>query len=361
MSNLSELKLEEWHFRTDAALDWIDRSVQVTGGGSSHSRRLLLGWSKAYPETTGYLIETLLSYSRIKNNERWLRLAEDCLQWLLGVQLPSGAFPGLLAGNTRPSVFNTAQIMFGLMAGATETTLREASLKALKKAHLWMLEMLEADGAWSNHAYVPGFVPSYYTRAVWPVLRAGDLLQMPETEGLMKKALHFYAGRFLPNNAIRDWGFRSGEPAFTHTIAYTLEGFWECAIVLQETEIQNLTLSSMSRLLEERQKADGKTAGRFDEQWRGDLRFICATGNCQLSVLSRKMGKNTAEPSFIQASDQLLAEILPAQNTGRDPDFRGALPGSVPVWGRYLPMRYPNWGVKFFLDAMEGYYQDRFQ
>ena len=106
---------DKWALRTDAALAWLRRSIEVTGGqGSSHSWSPLFGWAKAYPETTGYLIETLLDYVVLKDDDSLRELAFQCANWLVSIQLPNGSFPGLLAGNKEPSVFNTAQILFGL-------------------------------------------------------------------------------------------------------------------------------------------------------------------------------------------------------------------------------------------------------
>jgi len=34
------------------------------------------------------------------------------------------------------------------------------------------------------------------------------------------------------------------------------------------------------------------------------------------------------------------------------PHVRGALKGSHPLYGRYLFGTYPNWAVKFFMDAL---------
>jgi len=30
----------------------------------------------------------------------------------------------------------------------------------------------------------------------------------------------------------------------------------------------------------------------------------------------------------------------------------GALPGSFPLWGRYEKFAFPNWGTKYFVDAL---------
>ena len=59
-------------------------------------------WAPAYPETTGYLIETLLDYN---SEYPWTAdYAEKCADWLLGVQMPSGAFPSLYATSGKPKL-----------------------------------------------------------------------------------------------------------------------------------------------------------------------------------------------------------------------------------------------------------------
>ena len=351
---------DEWALRTDAALAWLRRSIEATGGqGSSHSWSPLFGWAKAYPETTGYLIETLLDYTTIKKDESLRKLAFQCANWLVSIQLPDGAFPGLLAGNKIPSVFNTAQILFGLAKVAATPphpfvpapppdTIKEA----LSRALTWLTSVLEPDYSWRKYAYVADFTPSYYTRAVWGVLKANEVLQQPDIQEAMRNALHFYAERFLPNGAVRDWGFWPEKPAFTHTIAYTLEGFLESAILLDEKEILVKEILAGEQFLAVRQKAGGRTAGRYDEHWRGDYSFLCVTGNCQLSIFYHRLWEITGEEKFREAARSFLAEIIGFQKLGSNTNTHDALPGSAPMWGPYLRFRYPNWGVKFFLDAM---------
>lgn len=337
-----EFPAHEWELRSNAALSWLRQSIEATGGkGSSHSWHPLFGWAKAYPETTGYLVETLLAYADKKQDGLLRQLAFDGVKWLETVQLSSGAFPGLLAGNQQPSVFNTSQILFAALPK-----------DCMERAVSWLLSILESDGAWRQAAFVPDFVPSYYTRAIWGVLHANDTLQILEVESLMRRALHFYAKRFLPNGVVRDWGFRPGEAAFTHTMAYTLEGFLECAIRLGEREIFDKTTQSVEWLLIERARAGGRTAGRYDEHWRGDYSFVCVTGNCQLSILCHKIWEHTGEPKFREAARSFLLEVMKFQKLGANKNTFGALPGSAPFWGAYLPFRYPNWAAKFFLDAM---------
>lgn len=356
------LSRHEWIHRTDAALKWLHKSIVATGNqGSAHSYSPLWGWAKAYPETTGYLIPTLLHYATIKKDESLRRLAHDCGQWLCRVQLPEGAFSGGLVGQTNPSVFNTGQILFGLIKLDEEILAEENKSQfgtrenpwrpALERAVRWMLALLEPDGAWRRAAYRPGFVPTYYTRAVWGVLEANRLLNRPEVLEKMRLALRYYAGRFQPDGTVLHWGFRPGEKAFTHTIAYTLEGFFESSLLLGETPVTERVIHSADLLLAERNRA-GRTAGRYGARWQGDYTFRCLTGNAQLSVLFYRLWQTTGADRYRQAAIEFLQEIFEFQRFGANPDTYGALPGSAPVWGPYLRFRYPNWGVKFFLDAM---------
>lgn len=340
--------------RTDAALTWLRRSMEVTGNrGSAHSYSSVWGWQKAYPETTGYIIDTLCDYAAIKNDRTLLRLAVDCGDWLTEIQFPNGAFPALLEGNTRASVFNTAQILFGLTRiAAMQPDNAQSMRNALESATAWLTDMLEPDFSWKKHAYVPGFTPSYYTRAVWGVLKANTVLQLPKVALAMRKALLFYAVRMLPEGTVQDWGFRPGKPAFTHTIGYTLEGFLESALILNEQQIIEKKILAGEKFLKVRNKV-GRTAGQYDTSWNGDYSFICVTGNCQLSIFLHRLWEISGQEQFKLASQELLEEVIPFQNMGSNPEKFGAMPGSAPFWGPYMRFRYPNWAVKFFLDAIK--------
>lgn len=342
--------------QTDAALAWLRRCIAATGGkGAAHSYSPIWGWSKAYPETTGYLIPTLLRYAEIKQDDSLRQLAQQCQYWLCPLQLPGGAFPGGLLGNTQPSVFNTAMILFGLSIPVKKILAEENKSKEFKasdSALNWLLETLDADGAWRQAAYVPGFIPSYYSYAVWRVLQSGQALNRPGMEEKMRQALHFYARRFQPDGTVMDWGFRPGQRAFTHTIAYTLQGFLESALVLGEAEILEKCIFASAELLREYKRA-GRLAGRYSAGWKGDYSFTCPTGNAQLSLLYYRLWETTGQKEYQTAAHCFFQEAARYQNLGDRPDTYGALPGSAPFWGPYLRFRYPNWGGKFFLDAAD--------
>ncbi len=327
-------------------LEWVLESIHACKGrGSSHSYAPILGWNKAYPETTGYLIETLLDYADLMQRPDLDQAAMSCADWLEDIQLPNGAFSGGLVGSQQPSVFNTGQILFGLAR-----TDRKA---ALQRAVTWLLEVRNKSGGWLEGAYVEGYEPTYYTRVVWGILKANEVLKSPEIDDLMRISLRRYATRFQANNSIIDWGFRPNEPGFTHTIAYTLEGFFESALSLNETEILEKTLEAFDFLLEISQKKGG-TAGAYDLDWKGNHRFRCVTGNAQLSILAQRAFAHTGHPKYREAARRFLSEIEGAAPcTFPMKGLRGAIPGSIPIWGDYARFRYPNWAAKFYLDAVK--------
>jgi hypothetical protein len=37
---------------------------------------------------------------------------------------------------------------------------------------------------------------------------------------------------------------------------------------------------------------------------------------------------------------------------GVDENRAGGLPGSYPIWGRYVPLKHPSWATKFYLDHL---------
>ncbi|MCB0529497.1 MAG: hypothetical protein KDC65_13525 [Saprospiraceae bacterium] len=356
MNTASDLTQEEWHRRTDAALIWLRHCWGATDGkGFSHSYSPFSGWSKAYPETSGYLIDTLFDYARLRSERSLTQLALQCTDWLVSVQFPNGAYPALLAGNKKPSVFNTAMILLGLTRAFEENddiSKRSVLLSSLQHAVTWLINQLEPDGSWKKHAYVEGFTPNYYAYAVWAMLRANSVLNNPDIEERMRQAIGYYANGILGNGAVSDAGFFPGKPAFTHTMGYTFNGFLESAVLLSDENLIEKKILTGEKFIAIMCANRYRTAGRYDAQWRGDYSFLCLTGNCQLSVFCSRLWEITGREEFRQTARELLNEVVKYQKLSGPKCVRGALPGSYPFWGPYMRFRYPNWGVKFFLDAM---------
>ena len=82
-----------------AAIDWLCRAQDVRNGkgdagGVSAGWSFEDGWLPSYPETTGYIIETMLAAARVLGRPELVERARRMIDWELSIQLPDGAFPG---------------------------------------------------------------------------------------------------------------------------------------------------------------------------------------------------------------------------------------------------------------------------
>ncbi len=349
--------------RAAAAADWLVRSIEACGGGSAtfYSRwyHPLSGWSWPYPETTGYLIETLIRYAAFSGRRSFADLAVQQADWIRSLQEADGALPGGAVVDGRkepPSVFNTGQMIFGLLAAADHTG-EKRYLESARRAARWLAGQVdETGGTWTQHAYVSGFSPAYYTRVCWPMLEVHARAPDESIKAAAVRVLNTIAGWQQENGAILNWGFQPGKPAFTHTIAYTIRGFLESAQLLgHEGKRFAETAFKTADVLRRRTELRGRLAGAYDEKLQGVYWYACLTGHCQMAGIWMRLYDQTCDPRFFSTALKALQFVIARQRMHSiDPNVIGAIAGSSPRWGRYLTLRYPNWAAKFYLDALMG-------
>lgn len=341
--------------RIQAALDWLCRSQKKVGtGGSAAYFAPLLGWSEAYPETSGYIIPTLRQGAEFLGEPRYNHYAIDLATWLVDIQAPEGWFPAgrLTQGKPRkPSIFNTGQIVFGLVdvaRGTQESRFYDAAQRAVK----WLVSEQDSDGRWRGHAYRDGYSPSYYAHVCWPLLEYWRLSADPRVRDCADRGLQAIVSDRQPNGSFSGWGFRPERPAFTHTIGYTLQGLVESARITGDWEPVGESAVKACEILLRQIELKHRLAGTYDLQWKGDYRFKCLTGNCQIAHTLMRVGESLDDPRFLNASLKIIGDAGHHQRLAGWPrDVHGAIPGSAPLYGSYMRMRYPNWAAKFFVDA----------
>ena len=78
------------------------------------------------------------------------------------------------------------------------------------------------------------------------------------------------------------------------------------------------------------------------------------TGCAQMTIVWTRLAAATKEGRFAEAATRMLAFLGAVQRLGEvgPVDARGALSGSFPLWGRYEKFAFPNWGTKYFADAL---------
>ncbi|MBK7717589.1 MAG: hypothetical protein IPI38_19665 [Gemmatimonadetes bacterium] len=96
------------------------------------------GWQPSYPETTGYLIPTLLEAARVLEDPALVDRALRAARWEIAIQLESGAVQGGVIGEGRtPAIFNTGQVMFGWLAAFEHTGEGSTPMPSVAPAATW--------------------------------------------------------------------------------------------------------------------------------------------------------------------------------------------------------------------------------
>ncbi len=346
------------HDHLVGAARWLERAQDASDDGGVCGRYSLSdGWTSSYPETTGYLVPTFLALARELGDDRFTHRAARCLEFLLAVQLPNGAFPaGEVHENTiHPSVFNTAQVLCGLAAWHAATG-EPRALQAAHRAAEWLVSMQDPDGAWRKHVYM-GVAATYSAHASCWVAELGDHSGVP---GYLEAAARHLDWVLQHHDAETGWfdlaGFSAQDHearrALTHTIAYTLWGVLRASEVLGRPEgmaaVNRAALGLASRL-----EYSGWLPGVLDHRWRGRAHYACLSGNAQMALVWFRLYRHNGSVVMLNAALKALDLIKRAQPlSSRDPNIWGGIPGSDPVWGEYLYNAFPNWAAKFFVDAL---------
>ncbi len=341
-----------------AAADWLKRAQDATNDGGFVGRyNLRTGWSSSYPETTGYIIPTLLRLADTLGDDDYFKRAERAVEFLLSVQLPNGAFPGaeIAENRTNPSPFNTGQIMHGLQAW-TKRTGDERCRTALFRAGRWLCEIQDPSGAWLKFFYQE-LATDYSAHLTCWLAEAGEFLG---DESMLQASSKHLAWVLQHYDAERAWfnlcGFSAEDHAahrsVTHTIAYTIWGVMRTAEVVKSAEGKAAAESAAYAALR-RLELSKRLPGILDHRWKPVATFTCLTGNAQMALIWLHMYAEHGDPRLLNAALKSIDIVKAAQAMdAADPGVRGGIAGSQPVWGEYISHAFPNWAAKYFVDAL---------
>lgn len=334
--------------------EWLLKSVEKGNGGSCAHFSPLLGWSNPYPETTGYLIPTLIKLNKYFDDTRYLDAAISVGEWLLEIQNSDGSWHGGLHpnANTEGSVFNTAQILKGMMAlyrhGGDET-----SFKAAVRGSNWLAEGVGDDGLWPTGDYQAIKTPSYYTHVVWPMLEVWKDSGEEKVKAAGVRFLDAIIARRKENGVFTGWGFKDSGSAFTHTIAYTIRGFLESARLLDDYQAYGEpTEKSLDALIKNAELRGGAMSGALDEDMKPTGKYVCLTGNAQIAICLLLLDQQEADLRLVNTAAKLTDFVCKVQHKTLVPSGMQGVAGSYPLWGSYMIMRYPNWAAKYHCDAL---------
>lgn len=338
----------------DAAADWLCRAQDRSAsgdGGVARDYNLMRGWATSYPETTGYIIPTMLAVSRLRSRPEFTDRAARMLDWLERIQLPDGGFQGgrIDATPVVPVTFNTGQILIGLAAGVAHFgRYREA----MDRAARFLRDSLDQDGCWRSHP-TPFAEPgekAYETHVAWGLFEADRLA--PD-QGYGKAGMRQVAwaiGKQSFNGWVSSCCLNNPDAPLTHTLGYYLKGLVEAHRWSGSQSVLDAALLTARGLLGAL-RPDGALPGRLLPSWKPAVEWSCLTGNVQVADSWFYLGQQTGDGAMLEAARGATAFVRRTMLMDGPDGERGGVKGAFPVQGDYGPYEYLNWSAKFAIDA----------
>lgn len=333
----------------NSLLRWI-LDAQRADGGIAAYYSLLTGYSESYPEVTGYIVPTLYDFAHVAGDSSAITAAERATNWLLSLQMPSGAFPGGLHGReAQPSVFNTGQILQGLVRAHIETNRAEIHDAAVAAGD-WLIQVQHRDDSWSGPGAYQDAAHTYYSMVSWAMAQLSERTADHRFGRAAERNLDWVLSHFRPSGWFDGINLK-GHPNYLHFIAYVLQGVLECAVLRGRADAVEVVAKSAWALLR-KFESNKFLAGAYDRDFKNGQRFTCLTGNAQMSCVWLRLFELTDDLRYLNAAlkmNEMLKQLVPRRGPH---GIAGGVSGSYPVWRRYQPFRYISWGCKFFADAL---------
>lgn len=342
----------------EAALGWLARAQDCSAsrdGGFARHWSWLDGWAASYPETTGYIIPTLLDQARRRSDDRIRERARRALDWLVSIQMPEGAFPGGVAGQqpVAPVAFNTGQILIGLAAGVREFGGQYED--PMHRAARWLVSVQDEDGAWSR-CTSPFALPgpkAYDAHISWGLAEAARVSGEKRYEDAVRRNMDWTVRQQRPNGWFERCCLTDASRPLTHTIGYVLRGLCEGHALLREDWIRASALKGAEALLD-CIREDGFLPGRFDQHWQPCVKWSCLTGAVQIAAVWFLLAPHSPRGRQMQeAARRASAFVRRTIRTDGPPEIAGGVKGSWPVDGEYGRFQLLNWAAKFAIDAFQ--------
>lgn len=342
----------------EATIQWLCAAQDAAGGGGgvSAAYSLVTGWDVPYPETSGYILATFLACHDFLRDDTLATRARRIGDWEISIQAPNG---GVLSRPGKPDtrVFNTGQVVLGWLA-LFDRIGDARYMEAACRAGDYLLGMQEGDGTWVRDTYCGA--RTYHARTDWGLLKLAKLSGDDRYAEAARRNLRWVMRQQQENGWFANCGFNQDDP-ITHVIDYTLIGVLECAL-LDSAVFDRSPADLISRSADaicdivERPGVGGirgMIPSAFDSNWCSQHRDSCLTGNAQLAYTLLRLHTLAANRRYVAAADSLIAALKGTQALAGAPAcVHGALPGSFPMHTGYLADSYPNWGAKFFADAL---------
>lgn len=338
-----------------AAIEWLKRSQDSSAssdGGSARDFSLIKGWSSSYPETSGYIVPTLIDYADQNKDQDLVDRARRMLDWLVSIQFPEGGFQGgkVDAIPRVPVTFNTGQILLGLAAGVRR--FGDAYRPAMNRAAAWLRDTLDADGCWRRYA-TPFAAPgekAYETHVSWGLFEAARLTAGQGFSEAGLKQVRWALTKQHENGWFASNCLSSPDKPLTHTIGYVLRGVIEAYRFANDQELLIAAQKTADALLTVMDD-EGYIPGQLDRNWKPAVDWVCLTGSVQIAACWLLLFSLTGKQAYLNAARRANRFVRRTVSLSGNPDIVGGVRGAFPVNGDYGRFEYLNWAAKFCVDA----------
>jgi Squalene-hopene cyclase C-terminal domain len=335
-------------------LAWLERAQNASSsadGGVARHYSAISGWAPSYPETTGYLVPTLLACAERTGRQDLVDRARRMLDWLVAIQFPEGAYQGGVIGAAPrlPVVFNTGQILLGLAAGACNLG---GYRDALHRAADWLVSVQDADGCWRRHAspFALAGEKTYDTHVAWGLIEAERILSGRGYGEAALANIRWALTRQQANGWFADCCLTDPRRPLTHTLGYALRGVVEGYRFSGEAGLLAAARRTADGLVSAL-RPDGWLPGRLDARWRAAADWVCLTGSSQVAHCWLQLYQITGAKRYRDAAQRANRWVRRTVLLDGPAEQRGGVKGSFPFDGGYGRFEFLNWAVKFTIDA----------
>ena len=330
------------------SIDWLKKAQEATAdSGISRGFSLIergkanrFGWQPSYPETSGYIIPTLIEASEILCEPELKERARKIADWEINItNLEGGVSGGNIGKFSEPVVFDTGQVMRGLLAVYKETG-QEKYLKQAEKSANWIVKNWKEEKVFDCYAFAP-------------VAELGKLTKNDKFKKTAERCGQFAQKMQNKNGWFAECDFeKQRADPLLHTLGYAIDGLWDIGEILDRKDFKDsakLALLGALSQMDER----GYIAGRLNKEWKGTVAWACLTGIAQTGVTAMKIYKAEGN-NFYRAKAYLAKEFLKTCQNLCEEKYGGlgALWGSFPISGEYNSWQALNWPVKYFSDLL---------
>lgn len=338
-----------------ACTDWLaaaqDHSASADGG-VARDYSLQTGWSSSYPETTGYIIPTMIAMAQRTDDASLHGRARRMLDWCVAIQFDNGGFQGGKIDSIPhvPVTFNTGQILLGLAAGVA--AYGDVYAEAMHGAARWLRDSQDADGCWRQYP-TPFAQPgekAYETHVAWGLFEADRVAPGHGYGAAGLRQVDWALTRQQPNGWFASNCLDDPALPLSHTIGYALRGVLEAYRYSARAGLLHAAMRTGAGVAGA-VTGDGYLPGRLGPHFEPGAAYACLTGSAQNAHCLFLLYQLTGERRLLDAGRSLNRYVRRSVAIGGPAHIRGGVKGSFPVDGDYGTWSYLNWAAKFCIDA----------